>query len=154
MNTQSKSFYKIVCFFVFICILLSVPSDIQARPFWKKLLEKTAKTVAGAAIVRGLSNELNQFINTVFLNHHVENREQTKVVPILTLSSSRGTIGAAQVCGPEYKVNEVKSVLMLEQDFDGKYRVKMYIPCDSSNPFKGPKRVYGVGVTAVMDIKI
>lgn len=153
MNFFSKKF-KFIAIIVCIGILLSLTPNVNARPWWKKVLENTAKVVAGSAIVRGLSKELNNFINTIFINNHIENKNQTKVVPILTLSSSRGTIGAAQVSGPEYKLKEVRSVLMLEEDFQGKYRIKMYVPCNSSNPFKGPKRVYGVGVTAVMDIKI
>ena len=77
----------------------------------------------------------------------------TKVVPIISFGSG-GHIGAAQVMGSSEQVARVEAVLQVEGDFNGRtFRVKALIPSDSKNPLKF-SRVQGVGVSAVIDVKI
>jgi hypothetical protein len=86
-------------------------------------------------------------------------REQTKVVPILSLSLGIGNpagayVGAAQVSGPRGEVERVQAVALLEADFQTAFRIKAYIPVDNLKPWESFKRVPGVGVSAIIDIRI
>jgi len=92
-------------------------------------------------------------VNTLMMNNKAENKDATKVVPIITLGSG-GYVGAAQVIGDKAKVDQVESVIQIEGNFSGrKFRLKGLVPSDSVNPVKF-HRVYGVGISAVIDIKI
>lgn len=110
------------------------------------------KTGAIGAAVDAFANPLNKFINTVASNKKVQNREMTKVVPIISLGSG-GYVGAAQVIGRARLLDKVKAVAQIEADFHS-FRAKVLIPVTSKKPLKDLKRVYGVGVSAVIDVKI
>lgn len=109
--------------------------------------------------VEALGPQINDFVNALMLNNRVENREKTKVVPILSIGigfSQPGSafIGAAQVSGPEEALLAVKAVAQIEGTFTDA-RIKALVPVDSLNPIPGNfHRVYGVGVTALIDIRI
>ena len=76
----------------------------------------------------------------------------TKVVPIISIGT-KGYIGAAQVTGPASSIEQVKAVAQVEGSFNGMVRVKGLVPVDSTNPV-GASRVQGVGVSALIDLKI
>lgn len=96
---------------------------------------------------------LNNFVNTLTFKHGGSHDYATKVVPIVTLGSG-GYIGAAQVIGPQELVDKTQAVLQVEGNFNGKqFRVKALIPIDSKNPVNF-SRVNGVGLSAVIDVKI
>lgn len=111
-------------------------------------------------VVKTLAPQINGFINTLMLNNRVENRETTKVVPIVSagigISSPGGTyLGAAQVSGPEEALAAVQAVVQIEATFSNTARVKALVPIDSLTPIPGSfHRVYGVGVTALVDVRI
>ncbi len=107
-------------------------------------------------VVTQFAGPLNDFINNLLVNKGVSVREKTKVVPILSLGLGQASyIGAAQVSGPTSAVAKVKAVGQLEADFGQVFRVKALVPLDSLNPITdGIRRVPGVGVTAVIDIRI
>ena len=75
------------------------------------------------------------------------------MVPIVSIGT--GTrIGAAQVGGvTKAAVDRTKAVGQLEGEFS-RVRAKALIPIDSENPLKQFKRVQGVGVTAIIDVKL
>ena len=78
------------------------------------------------------------------------------MVPILTVGvlGNSGYIGAAQVMGPQALVDKVQAVVEVEAGFNGNmFRVKGLIPIDSKIPVKFT-RVSGVGVSAVIDVRI
>ena len=50
-------------------------------------------------------------------------------------------------------MENTQAVAQLEVDFKG-VRVKVLIPIDSLNPVERFRRVQGVGVTAIIDVKI
>jgi len=110
--------------------------------------------------VKTLGPQINDFINTFLLNNQAENREETKVVPILSIgigiSSPGGAyIGAAQVSGPAEALASVQAVAQIEATFSSTARIKALIPIDSLTPIPGSfHRVYGVGVTAIIDIRV
>lgn len=107
-------------------------------------------------IVKQFGPQINDFINNLLLNKKVANREATKVVPILSIGVGQASyIGATQVSGPKNYLGRVEAVAQLEGNFGQAFRVKALVPIDSINPLKdGLRRVYGVGVTAIIDIKI
>ncbi len=82
-----------------------------------------------------------------------EQAAMTKVVPILSAGS--GThVGAAQVMGPASQVNKVRAVAQVEgKVFGGVVRIKALIPV-STTSVTNIRRVDGVGVSAIIDVKI
>lgn len=108
-------------------------------------------------VVTQFGPQINSAINTLILNNKAENKAMTKVVPIITVAIDVGTtggayIGAAQVQGPAAAVNTVQAVAELDGSFMNQIRLRALVPVDSLNPLPGNlHRVYGVGVTALVD---
>lgn len=112
-------------------------------------------------VVKKYGSQINDAINSLMANNKAANREKTKVVPILSvgvgiISSNPGSyIGAAQVQGPAAAVNKVEAVAQIEGSFLSAVRLKGLVPVDSLNPIAGNlHRVYGVGVTAIVDFQL
>lgn len=103
-------------------------------------------------LVDRFAGPLNNFINTLLIRNKAEVGYATKVVPILSFGKG-GHIGAAQVMGPEDLVERTQSVIQIEGDFGSNFRVKALVPIDSKNPVNFT-RVNGVGISAVIDVKI
>ncbi|HCL79821.1 MAG TPA: hypothetical protein DIC53_07635 [Synergistaceae bacterium] len=117
------------------------------------ILKDGAIIFGGGALVKTFATQINDFINTLTFNKGVGYEGYTKVVPIVSIGS--GTrIGAAQVGGvTKAAVDRTKAVGQLEGTFS-RVRAKALIPIDSENPLKQFKRVQGVGVTAIIDVKL
>jgi hypothetical protein len=107
-------------------------------------------------VVKQYAAPLNEFVNSVLANKGVKVLEQTKVVPVLSIGMGQASyIGAAQVSGTKAALAKVEAVAQLEADFNTVFRIKALVPIDSTNPIAdGIHRVSGVGVTAVIDIRI
>jgi hypothetical protein len=112
-------------------------------------------------VVKTYGSQINDAINTLMLNNKAANKDKTKVVPILSvgvgiISGNPGSyIGAAQVQGPAAAVNKVQAVAQIEGSFLSAVRLKGLVPVDSLNPLAGNlHRVYGVGVTAIVDFQL
>lgn len=117
------------------------------------------KTLGIGYAVRTFAPQINSFINDLLQNRGVAVREQTKVVPILSISiglSSPGGayVGAAQVSGPRAAVERVQAVAQLEADFQAAFRIKALVPVDNLKPWESMRRVQGVGVSAIVEIRI
>lgn len=113
----------------------------------KEVLAATAVAVA----VKNAGSQLNELINKVSLRKGAE--EFTKVIPMATLGEN-AYIGGAQVSGAAKDVDRVAGVWQYEDLFsNGMFRVKILIPTDDLNPLK-LRRVDGVGLTAVIDMRI
>jgi len=100
--------------------------------------------------------QLNSFINTLMAQNNATPEFATKVVPILTVGvlGNSGYIGAAQVMGPQNLVDRVQAVVQVESSFSGNmFRIKGLIPIDSKVPVNFT-RVSGVGVSAMIDVRI
>ena len=107
-------------------------------------------------LVDRFAPQLNSFINTLMMQHKAAPEFATKVVPILTVGvlGNSGYIGAAQVMGPQTLVDRVQAVVQGESNFNGNmFRVKGLIPIDSKIPVNF-SRVSGVGVSAIIDVRI
>ena len=119
----------------------------------KDIIKDGAIIIGGGALVKAIAGPINDFINTVTLNKGANFQGYTKVVPIVSMGNG-AHIGAAQVGGTSRSaVNDTQAVGQLEATFHG-IRVKILIPIDSLNPLQRFRRVQGVGVTAVIDVKI
>ncbi len=118
------------------------------------LLTDVAGVAVGGFVIDQFADPINDFINTITLNKGAKVEGHTKVVPIVSLGS--GTrIGAAQVAGPKKDgVSKVKAVAAIETSFKDRFRIKILIPVDSTNPLQRFVRVQGVGVSAVIDFKL
>lgn len=75
-----------------------------------------------------------------------------KLVPILTVGSS-GSIGVAQVTGPEEYVRQVKAVAQLATDYKDRARIRMLVPIHTENIVENLKRVPQVAVTGIGDVR-
>ena len=117
------------------------------------------KTLGVGAAVKMFAPQLNNFINSLLRAKDAETKQTTKVVPILSISIGIGTpgqatIGAAQVAGPKSAVNKVQAVAAIDANFSGVWQIKALIPVDSLEPWKRLRRVVGVGVSAIIDVRI
>lgn len=116
-------------------------------------LKELLGVVGGGMAVKALAEPLNSFINEVTLNRGVKSSLATKVVPIVSVGSGV-YIGAAQVSGPAKAVAETKAVARLDVSFQNRFRVNILIPIDSENPLERFRRVQGVGVSAIIDLRL
>ncbi len=105
-------------------------------------------------LVDKFGGELNDFINKLTVNKGIGVEDRTKVVPIISIGQG-GYAGAAQVSGPAHLVDKVKAVAQLEGNFSGRtFRIKVLVPVESKEIVKDIKRVSGVGVSAVIDVRL
>lgn len=112
------------------------------------------KGTAIVLLVDKFSGELNKFINDLTANKGVGVEDETKVVPIISIGQG-SYVGAAQVSGPADRVEKVKAVAQLEAKMSGKtFRIKALIPVESRDVLKDVKRVSGVGISAVIDVRL
>jgi len=107
-----------------------------------------------AFVVDKFGSQINDFINKVTANHNAGTTEATAVVPILSLGGG-GYIGAAQVIGDKENVEKCKAVVQIESNatFGRNLRIKALVPVGSKTT-SNIKRIYGVGVSAIIDIRI
>ncbi|HLW37275.1 MAG TPA: hypothetical protein VKR99_02480, partial [Candidatus Eremiobacteraceae bacterium] len=118
------------------------------------VLNKVLTGAAGVLAVKAIAVPLNSFLDNLMLTNHVANQGKTKVVPIVTTGSAT-YVGAAQVSGPAYAVDRVQAVGSFAFDWNnGVWKGSVLIPIDSLNPLNGFKRVYGVGVDAVINARL
>lgn len=111
------------------------------------------KVVGVGAAIQRFGGDINRAINKLG-SHRDTAVSTTKVVPILSLGS-RGAIGAAQVMGPRDRVNQVKAVAQLDQDLFGKeIKIRAMIPVSSQNIVNNIRRVEGVGISGIVDLKL
>jgi len=105
-------------------------------------------------LVNQFGDEINTTINKLTVNKGVGSEDRTKVVPIVSIGQG-GYVGAAQVSGPANLVDKVKAVAQLETNVSGKtFRIKVLIPVESKDIVKDLKRVTGVGVSAIIDVRL
>lgn len=109
--------------------------------------------VGGVGIlVDRFGGQINDFLNKILAQNNLSTTYTTKVVPIVSVGTN-GYIGAAQVTGPASEVERVEAVAQLEASFNNVARVKGLVPIDSKNPVDA-SRIQGVGVSAIIDLKI
>lgn len=113
-----------------------------------------AVKIGGVALaVDQFGDDINKTINKLMNNNDVSTNAATKVVIIVSPVGNKH-IGAAQVVGPKEAVEKVGAVAQLETSFmDKMFRIKAMVPIEGKDA-TDLKRVEGVGVSAVIDIKL
>lgn len=116
-------------------------------------LDKVLKGGGIAVVVDRLGKDIDRFVNGL-TNTKPDKNFATKVVPIISVG--RGThVGAAQVMGKPELVRKVQAVAQVEGEFMGReVRVRALIPISTKNPRRNLDRVEGVGVSAIIDIRL
>lgn len=117
------------------------------------LLKKGLKIGGVKLAVDQFGGDINKLINKLFQDEKYPLEYATKVVVIVSPIGNKH-IGAAQVSGPKEAVERTEAVLALETSFmDKMFRIKALVPVDNDNPTNA-ERVPGVGVSAVIDVKL
>ncbi|MFA0757745.1 MAG: hypothetical protein KEFWMYNX_000123 [Candidatus Fervidibacter sp.] len=114
--------------------------------------EQILKGIGAIALTKALANELNKGINTVMGRNGIK-AQSTKVVPIISVGEGL-RVGAAQVMGSPSLVKKVEAVAQLEANLMGSARAKILVPVSDVNVTRGIKQVTGVGVSAIIDLKL
>jgi hypothetical protein len=106
-------------------------------------------------LIKQFARPINDGINKITGDAGAPMLESTKVVPIVSVGQG-GYVGAAQVSGPKKQVDQVQAVGMLEGSIQGnQFRLKALVPITTDKPGKGGlNRVKGVGVSAIIDIRV
>lgn len=118
-------------------------------------IKEIIKIVGVGAAVKQFGPQINSAINKL-ANHKDSSTRATKVVPIISAGiNSRKSIGAAQVMGPKSLVDKVQAVAQLEQDLFGReIKIRAMIPVESQDIVKNIRKVDGVGVSGIVDLKL
>ena len=103
-------------------------------------------------VIDKYGSSINSFLNKLLNQKNLGTSYATKVVPIVSIGNG-SRVGAAQVTGPTAEVDQVKAVAQVEGSFNNIARVKGLVPVNSANPV-GASRIQGVGVSAIIDLKI
>ena len=77
-------------------------------------------------------------------------------MPIVSIGQG-GYVGAVQVSGPKVQVDQVQAVGQVEGSIaSDRFRLKALIPINTEKPsdLKSIKRVKGVGVSAIIDVRV
>lgn len=105
-----------------------------------------------AYLVKKNGKEIDKTINKLYKDNNFPISAATRVVPILDPLGTKH-VGAAQIVGPKEAVDQVSSVIMLETSFmDKVFRINGYVPVKGN--VDDLERVAGVGVSAVIDVKV
>ena len=118
--------------------------------------DKILKGGGIAYLITQFGPEINKFVNKLTKTDTTDKDFDTKVVPIL--SGGTGTYaGAVQVAGPVDSVKKVVAVAQVEGKFNPLgMRVRALIPIEDKNvkDVTKLKRVTGVGVSGLLDVKL
>lgn len=132
-----------------LAVIAAMTLSAVAAPQLKQILK-----IAGVgAAVKQFGPDINKAINGA-TKHKDSAAVVTKVVPILSIGVGSGAIGAAQVMGPKAAINKVEAVAQIEGSLFGEIRFKGLIPVSSKDVIKDIKRVDGVGVSGIVDLKL
>ena len=109
-----------------------------------------------AILIKQFNRPINDALNKLTGSAGASSDEATKVVPIISIGQG-GYAGAVQVSGPREQVDRVQAVGQLETSLGGnRFRLKALIPIDTTSPSGKTtlRRIKGVGVSALIDIKV
>ncbi len=132
-----------------IVVVACLGAAVSAAPQLDKILKGGGIMLA----VDKFGPEINKAINSVTKTNNVGTAFDTKVVPVLSLGTG-AYAGAVQVAGPREAVEKVKAVAQIEGKFGPLgMRFRALIPI-ASKSVSDIKRVPGVGVSGIIDVKL
>lgn len=104
-------------------------------------------------LVSQFGKEINSTLNRLTKTPDRTETYATKVVPVLSVGDGK-EVGAVQIMGPPNAVDKVKAVAQVEGKFGMlKMRVRAMIPIEGKN-VSNLKRVPGVGISGLLDVKL
>ena len=106
-------------------------------------------------IVSQFGKQINSVLDRITGQNKLDDPNTiTKVVSVLS-AGSRGAVGIVQVSGPREQVDKVKAVAQLQTQVRAlsTIQARVLIPIDA-NSLSNIRRVPGVGVSAIVDIKL
>lgn len=117
-------------------------------------LDKILKGGAIVFVIDRFGGQINSAMNKIVGDPNREAGNKTKVVPIVSVGQG-ASAGAAQVSGPARSVDMVKAVAQVEGNvrIGASLRLRALIPV-STKSATNIKRVYGVGVTGLIDTRL
>jgi hypothetical protein len=117
-------------------------------------LDQILKGGAIVFVIDRFGGQINSAMNKIVGDPNREAGSKTKVVPIVSVGQG-ASAGAAQVSGPARAVDTVKAVAQVEGNvrIGASLRLRALIPV-STKSATNIKRVYGVGVTGLIDTKL
>ena len=144
MNTRVKRLFLVVA------VIMSLTAVVS----YGGLIGDVVKVGGVAFVVDKFGSQINGFVNKLTANKNVGTQQATKVVPIISLGGG-GYIGAAQVMGTKANVAKTKAVVQIEGNavFGRNIRAKALVPVGSKTT-SNIKRIYGVGISAIIDVRI
>lgn len=144
MNTRAKRLFLVVAVIISLTAIVSYGS----------LIGDVVKVGGVAFVVDKFGGQINSFVNKLTANKNVGTQQATAVVPIISFGGG-GYIGAAQVMGTKANVAKCKAVVQIEGNaiFGRNIRAKALVPVGSKTTSK-IKRIYGVGISALIDVRI
>ncbi len=109
--------------------------------------------VGGAIVIADrFGGQINTVLNKVTGQKNLaESDLASKVVPILSLGS-RKAVGIVQVSGTQAAIDQTKAVAQIDTKLPLGGSARVLIPINTRST-DNPKRVPGVGVSAIIDIK-
>ena len=120
-------------------------------------LDKILKGAAIVVIVDKFGGQINSAMNKLVGDPNRDGGNKTKVVPILSVGQGVSA-GAAQVSGPAREVDSVQAVAQVEGNvrLGTSLRLKALVPVSTRNvkSSAGLQRVYGVGITGLVDARL
>lgn len=135
-------------------VALSVAAVLAVTAIAAPQIKQLIKVVGVGAAVKQFAPQINDAINKL-AKHTDTPQMSTKVVPILSISlGSSSAVGAAQVTGPKRLLDKVQAVAAPEVKFMGEIRIRALIPVSSKNVVEDVRKVDGVGVSGIVDLKI
>ena len=144
MNIRAKRLFLVAAVIVSLTAIVSYGS----------LIGDVVKVGGVAFVVYKFGGQINSFVNKLTANKNVGTQQATAVVPIISFGGG-GYIGAAQVMGTKANVAKTKAVVQIEGNaiFGKNIRAKALVPVGSKTTSK-IKRIYGVGISALIDVRI
>jgi len=135
-----------------LCLVVALAASIVTTQ--AAFLGDIIKVGGVGLVVDKFGPQINDFINKLTMNKDLGTKEATKVVPIISFGGG-GYIGAVQVIGAQKNVDNCKAVVQIEGNalFGKNIRAKALVPVGSKTT-SNIKRIYGVGVSATIDIRI
>ena len=120
-------------------------------------LDKILKGGAIVLVIDKFGGQINSAMNNLIGDPNRSGGSKTRVVPILSVGQGISA-GAAQVSGPARSVDMVQAVAQVEGivRIGASLRLKGLVPVSTKDvrSSAGLKRVYGVGITGLIDTKL
>ena len=106
-----------------------------------------------AVVVSQFGKDINKALNRLTRTQDETEEYSTKVVPIISVGTGKEA-GACQIMGPPSAVKKTQAVAQFEGNFGPLgVRIRALVPIESKS-VSNVRRIPGVGISGLIDIKI